>query len=149
MLTVVLVQVKKFTQEISSVGRAPPLQGGCHRFESGISYQIFAAPLAPKIFLSTLRRCRSKNHRNHGGFCVSGVCQLVQMSRVIPLSKNYKDYEDVPDGLKWAIPIHECLERLEVKEASKGVADAAEAWVEREFAETAKAVRRKKISVAE
>jgi len=31
-------------------------------------------------------------------------------------SKNpTKDYSDVPAGLLWAIPIHECLERAEVR----------------------------------
>jgi hypothetical protein len=28
---------------------------------------------------------------------------LETMSKVLPLTKNHKDYEDVPDGLKWAI----------------------------------------------
>lgn len=29
------------------------------------------------------------------------------------------EYADVPDGLKWSLPIHECLEKPEVKERSK------------------------------
>lgn len=41
------------------------------------------------------------------------------MNKIIPLTKNHKEYEDVPDRLKWAIPIHECLERPEVIEASR------------------------------
>ena len=38
--------LRTFAQGISSVGRAPPLQGGCHRFESGIPYH-FSAKSAP------------------------------------------------------------------------------------------------------
>jgi hypothetical protein len=41
------------------------------------------------------------------------------MSKVIPFSKNHKKYENIPDGLKWAVPIHECLQKPEVKELSK------------------------------
>ncbi|MEK7070823.1 MAG: hypothetical protein AAB966_03375, partial [Patescibacteria group bacterium] len=29
------------------------------------------------------------------------------------------EYTDVPAGLKWALPIHECLEKPEVKERGK------------------------------
>ena len=47
------------------------------------------------------------------------------MSKIVPLSKQHKDYEEVPDGLKWAIPIHECLEKPDVKEASKRHEDQA------------------------
>lgn len=62
------------------------------------------------------------------------------MSKVIPLTKNHKNYDDVPDGLKWAIPIHECLESPEVKEASKRSDEASKARVQKEF-------RKKKITV--
>ena len=41
------------------------------------------------------------------------------MSKVIPFSKNHKKYENVPDGLKWAVPIHECVTRSEVQHQSK------------------------------
>lgn len=47
------------------------------------------------------------------------IGRKVEMNKVIPLTKNQKNYEDVPDGLKWAIPIHECLEKPEVKERSR------------------------------
>jgi len=47
------------------------------------------------------------------------IGRKVEMNKVIPLTKNHKDYEDVPDGIKWAIPIHECLEKPEVKERSR------------------------------
>jgi hypothetical protein len=37
-------------------------------------------------------------------------------------SKNpTKDYSDVPAGLLWAIPIHECLEREEVKARARAL----------------------------
>lgn len=52
------------------------------------------------------------------------------MSKVIPLSKNHKNYDDVPDSLKWAIPIHECLESPEVQEASRIVEAKAKSKVE-------------------
>lgn len=34
---------------------------------------------------------------------------------------NYEkpEYADTPDSLRWALPIHECLEKPEVKEQSK------------------------------
>ena len=64
------------------------------------------------------------------------------MSKVIPLSKNHKNYEDVPDSLKWAIPIHECLESAEVKEASRIVEVKAKAKIEQEF-------RKKNIKIVE
>ncbi|MBY0316587.1 MAG: hypothetical protein K2Q26_13770 [Bdellovibrionales bacterium] len=54
------------------------------------------------------------------------------MSKVIPLSKNHKKYEDVPDGLKWAIPIHECLQKSEVKEASKRADEQAKKKIRKE-----------------
>lgn len=43
------------------------------------------------------------------------------MSKVIPLTKNHKNYEDVPDTLKWALAIHECLEKPEVKKLVCGL----------------------------
>lgn len=55
------------------------------------------------------------------------------MSKVIPLSKNHKNYDDVPDSLKWAIPIHECLESPEVKEHSRKLEEESKARVEKEF----------------
>lgn len=55
------------------------------------------------------------------------------MSKIIPLSKNHKNYDDVPDGLKWAIPIHECLESPEVKERSRRLEEEAKLRVEKEL----------------
>jgi len=55
------------------------------------------------------------------------------VSKVIPLTKNHKNYEDVPDGLKWAIPIHECLESAEVKEASRRLETESKLRVESKF----------------
>lgn len=55
------------------------------------------------------------------------------MNKVIPLTKNHKDYEEVPDGLKWAIPIHECLEKPEVKEASHRLEQESKNKIEKEF----------------
>lgn len=56
------------------------------------------------------------------------------MSKVLPLSKNHKVYEDVPDGLKWAIPIHECLEKPEVKARSKRLEEESKKRVAAESA---------------
>ena len=64
------------------------------------------------------------------------------MSKVVPLSKNHKNYDDVPDSLKWAIPIHECLESPEVKERSRRLEEESKARVEKEF-------RKKKITLIE
>jgi hypothetical protein len=55
------------------------------------------------------------------------------MSKIIPLTKNHKNYDDVPDGLKWAIPIHECLEKPEVKEASHRLEQQSKNKIEKEF----------------
>lgn len=62
------------------------------------------------------------------------------MSKIIPLTKNHKNYDDVPDSLKWAIPIHECLESPEVKEASRKAVEQSKLRVEKEL-------RKKKIKV--
>lgn len=64
------------------------------------------------------------------------------MSKVIPLTKNPKQYEDVPDGLKWAIPIHECLDSAEVKERSRRLEEEARARVDKE-------IRKKKIKIVD
>lgn len=56
-----------------------------------------------------------------------------KMSKVIPLTKNHKNYEDVPDGLKWALPIHECLEKSEVKERSQRLEQESKLKVVKEF----------------
>ena len=64
------------------------------------------------------------------------------MSKVIPLTKNPKQYEDVPDGLKWAIPIHECLESPEVKERSRRLEEESKVRVSKE-------IRKKKIKAVE
>lgn len=57
------------------------------------------------------------------------------MSKVLPLSKNHKDYKDVPDGLKWAIPIHECLEKPDVKARSKRLEEESKMKIEGELME--------------
>lgn len=62
------------------------------------------------------------------------------MSKIIPLTKNHKNYDDVPDGLKWAVPIHECLEKPEVKKASRRLEDESKKRVEKE-------IQKKKIKV--
>jgi hypothetical protein len=66
-----------------------------------------------------------RNHRKFG--------RMVEMSKVIPLPKNHKNYDGVPDGLKWALPIHECLEKAEVKEASRQLEAESKARVKIEF----------------
>lgn len=55
------------------------------------------------------------------------------MSKIIPLTKNHKNYDDVPDSLKWAIPIHECLEKPEVKECSRRLLEESKRRVEENF----------------
>ncbi len=62
------------------------------------------------------------------------------MNKVIPLTKNHKDYEDVPDGLKWAIPIHECLEKPEIQESSRRLEEESKA-------RAAKEIRKKEFSL--
>lgn len=56
-------------------------------------------------------------------------------SKILPLTKKHKQYDDVPDGLKWAIPIHECLEKPEVKARSQRLEVEAKIKVEKEFKE--------------
>lgn len=67
------------------------------------------------------------------------------MSKVIPLTKNHKNYENVPDTLKWALPIHECLEKPEVIEASKRREAESKKRVEKEFKEKNRAKQTLKI----
>ena len=67
---------------------------------------------------------------------------LMIMNKILPLSKNHKNYDDVPDGLKWAIPIHECLESPEVKERSRRLEEESKVRVEKEL-------RKKKIKIVE
>lgn len=67
------------------------------------------------------------------------------MAKILPLTKNHKNYDGVPDGLKWAIPIHECLEAPEVKQRSKQLEDEAKIKVEKEFKELERIKRRNSI----
>jgi hypothetical protein len=62
------------------------------------------------------------------------------MSKVIPLAKNHKNYDDVPDSLKWAIPIHECLESPEVKERSRKLEEESKKRVEAELKTVSKKI---------
>ena len=57
---------------------------------------------------------------------------MVIMSKIIPLAKNHKNYGDVPDGLKWAIPIQECLESPEVIERSRRIEAESKLRIEKE-----------------
>ena len=67
---------------------------------------------------------KSKNHNSDG--------HLKSSPNVLPLTKNHKNYDDVPVGLKWVIPIHECLESPEVKQRSKQLEVEAKLKVEKE-----------------
>lgn len=71
------------------------------------------------------------------------------MSKVIPFTKNNKNYDDVPDSLKWAIPIHECLEKPEVKEASRRAEVESKKRVEKEIKAKERIQRLKQMSVVE
>lgn len=64
------------------------------------------------------------------------------MFKIIPPAKNHKNYDDIPDGLKWAIPIHECLESPGVKERSRRLEEESKASVEKELC-------KKKIKIVE
>lgn len=48
------------------------------------------------------------------------------MGKVLGITKNNKDYKDIPDNLKWAIPIHEATETPEYKADCKRVREEAE-----------------------
>lgn len=41
------------------------------------------------------------------------------MAKVLPLSRNYKKYENIPVGLKWAVPIHKGISSPEAKRKAK------------------------------
>lgn len=69
------------------------------------------------------------------------------MNKVLPLTKNHKNYDDVPDSLKWAIPIHECLEKPEVKEASRRLEEESKARVEQEIKENKRTTTRSTLSL--
>jgi len=56
------------------------------------------------------------------------------MNKVLPFIKGAsQDYSDVPDTLKWAVPIYECLEKPEVKRASAQLAALAKQEVDRKM----------------
>lgn len=52
--------------------------------------------------------------------------------------KPQKNYKNVPEGLMWAIPIHECLEKPEVKAESKRLQAESLARITKEFNERKK-----------
>lgn len=41
------------------------------------------------------------------------------MAKVLPLSRNHKKYENIPDRLKWAVPIHEAISNPDTKRQAK------------------------------
>ena len=47
------------TRAISSVGRAPPLQGGGHWFETGIAHQFFNKKISCAVMLKPMRAISS------------------------------------------------------------------------------------------
>ena len=55
------------------------------------------------------------------------------MSNVVSLTKNHKDYEDVPDELKWAVPLYEHLTSPEMKKWFNERQAQAEQRVENEI----------------
>lgn len=69
------------------------------------------------------------------------------MNKVLPLTKNHKKYNDVPDSLKWAIPIHECLEKPEVKQASRRLEEESKARVEQEIKENKRTAKLSTLSL--
>jgi len=56
------------------------------------------------------------------------------MSNVLGLTKNNHKYKNVPDKLKWAIPIQECVSRPEVVRQGKML----EALVDQKIAQEAR-----------
>lgn len=41
------------------------------------------------------------------------------MTKVLPLTRNHKMYENIPDRLKWAVPIHEAISSPQAKLQAK------------------------------
>ncbi|OFZ10840.1 MAG: hypothetical protein A2Z20_03775 [Bdellovibrionales bacterium RBG_16_40_8] len=64
------------------------------------------------------------------------------MGKVLGLTRNNQKYENVPDKLKWAIPIHECVSRPDVKRQSKML----EALVDQKLAEEERQKKAESIS---
>jgi hypothetical protein len=62
------------------------------------------------------------------------------MGKVLGLTRNNAKYQNVPDKLKWAIPIHECVSRPEVKLQAK----LREVLVDQKLAREEQMVRAKK-----
>jgi len=60
------------------------------------------------------------------------------MGKLIPLTKNHKTYENIPEGLRWAIPIHEAVSRPEVKRQAKFLEALVDQRLEREEIENRK-----------
>ncbi len=64
------------------------------------------------------------------------------VGKVLGLTLNNAKYQNVPDKLKWAIPIHECVSRPEVKRQSK----LREALVDQKLAREERAAKSKKFT---
>jgi hypothetical protein len=90
-------------------------------------------PVLPTKYLKSLVESKSKKSKM--------VKTVGKMGKVLGLTKNNDQYEDVPDDLKWAIPLHEHLTGSEMKRWF-GVRKAqSERRVERELVSRTKKLR--------
>ena len=70
---------------------------------------VGSSPAFPTKFLKSLEKSESEIGR-----------KKVEGGYVLGLTRNNDQYADVPDKLKWAIPIYECINRPGVIAASVG-----------------------------
>lgn len=54
------------------------------------------------------------------------------LAKVLGLTKNNHKYKNVPEGLKWAIPVHEAATRPEVVASGKSLQETAKREVAEE-----------------
>jgi hypothetical protein len=83
-----------------------------------------STPVAPTKLLKSLKNLKSKKSKM--------VKTVGNIGKVLGLTKNNDQYEDVPDELKWAIPLHEYLTSPQVQEYFKVRKVLSEQRVERE-----------------
>ena len=70
-----------------------------------------------------------------------------KMGKVLGLTKNNDQYEDVPDDLKWAIPLHEHLTSPEMKKWFDERKAQSEQRVEKEISSLQKEASKKRLKI--
>lgn len=68
-------------------------------------------------------------------------------AKVFSLTKNHNDYENVPDDLKWAVPLYEHLTSPGTKKYFENRKAQSELRVEKEFSTHQKEASKKRLKI--